>query len=67
MDYESLIEDVQSGKKNMLDFVMGQPDLKVDFLATMKACGKHSPTDADVIRWLSDYENRMLHENLLMP
>lgn len=67
MDYEELIEEMQSGKKDMLDFIMGQPDLKAGFLAAMKAEGKPAPTKEDAIRWLSDYENRMLHENFPMP
>ena len=61
----NIIDLVQNKEKNMLDYVLSQPELKQDFEEAMSFIGKREQewTQNDATKWLTEYENNLYREN----
>lgn len=63
MEYEDLIELNQAGEISDLEFLLAQEELAELFLKDMKEKGKE-PNNQLAIKWLVEYENNHLYNNL---
>lgn len=61
----NIIDLVQNKQRNMLDYVLSQPELKQDFEEAMSFIGKPEQewTQNDATKWLTEYENNLYREN----
>lgn len=61
----NIIDLVQNKQRNMLDYVLSQPELKQDFEEAMSFIGKPEQEWApnDATKWLTEYENNLYREN----
>lgn len=62
---ENIIEAIQEGRMNMLDFVMLQDDLRDNFIIAMKLINRdiETLTSDDASQWLTKIENNLLYES----
>ena len=60
----NIIDLVQNKQRNMLDYVLSQPELKQDFEEAMSFIGKPEQewTPNDATKWLTEYENKWYRE-----
>lgn len=59
-EYEELINQVQSGEIDMLEFVLEQEALANAYVEEMRSKGI-TPTPENAEKWLSEYENNYLY------
>ena len=61
----NIIDLVQNKQRNMLDYVLSQPELKQDFEEAMSFIGKPEQewTPNDAPKWLTEYENNLYRES----
>lgn len=60
-DYDDLVQNLQSGEIDNLQFLLGQEDLSQLFLEEMKT-KNILPSDEAAQLWLTNYENKHLYQ-----
>lgn len=65
MDYETLITQHQEGKIDDLHFLLEQEELAQIYLEEIKK-RKEQPNNQNARKWIRDYENRNLYENVMI-
>lgn len=60
-DYDSLVEENQSGKIDDLEFLLAQKDLAVMYIRDLLPRGL-TPTPKNAMEWLTRYENEHLYQ-----
>lgn len=63
MDYNELVQKRQEGAINDLEFLLAQEDLAEIYLEDMRSKGE-KPNNENAVRWLKEYENNHLYEQL---
>ena len=63
MDYNELVQKRQEGVIDDLEFLLAQKDLAEIYLEDMKSRGER-PNNENAVKWLSEYENNHLYEQL---
>lgn len=63
MDYNELVQKRQDGIINDLEFLLAQDELAEIYLEDMKTKGE-KPNNENAVRWLCEYENNHLYEDL---
>lgn len=63
MDYNELVQKRQDGIIDDLEFLLAQEELAEIYLEDMKLKGE-KPNNENALRWLCEYENKHLYEEL---
>ena len=63
MDYNELVQKRQEGVIDDLEFLLAQKDLAEIYLEDMKSRGE-GPNNENAVKWLCEYENNHLYEQL---
>ncbi len=63
MDYNELVQKRQEGIIDDLEFLLAQKDLAEIYLEDMKSRGER-PNTENAVKWLCEYENNHLYEQL---
>lgn len=63
MDYNELVQKRQEGIIDDLEFLLAQEELAEIYLDNMKSKGE-KPNNENAVRWLCEYENKHLYEQL---
>lgn len=63
MDYNELVQKRQDGIIDDLEFLLAQEELAEIYLEDMKLKGE-KPSNENALRWLCEYENKHLYEEL---
>lgn len=61
-DYDELINMLQDGQIDYLQFVLAQEDLAPIFLRDMKERGE-KPSNDEARIWITEFENNILYDN----
>ena len=62
MDYNELVQKRQEGVIDDLEFLLAQKDLAEIYLEDMKS--RERPNNENAVKWLCEYENNHLYEQL---
>lgn len=63
MEYNELVQKRQEGIIDDLEFLLAQEELAEIYLDNMKSKGE-KPNNENAVRWLCEYENKHLYEQL---